>query len=703
MATDRYRIGEFELVVSRNQLRRGERVDALEPRAAELLAYLAARAGEVVSIEDLLGDLWAGRVVTDNSIYRQIAELRRALDDDSRAPAYIETVRKRGYRLVATVTPLAADTASDTAPSVTPRRGGWLVAGVAALVGAALMTWLQRAPDAVPVAGPEVTTLAVLPFEVLSPETPGYVAEGLSRYLTDRLAGIRELRVISTPSVQDALRDADGVAEVATRLGATMMVRGNVVANPDASVSVTASLILPATGEQVWTRRFSGNTENLVALFDDIALTTAQQFDALLPDASGIADIASSNSALARFLEGEAALAAGYQADTLNQAVAAFDAVLAERPNALLAHARRAVAHLLIYNNYYDRTPARLALARADVDKTLALDPEAAQSWYVLGYYHAMSGNAAAAQAPLERAVQRRPSMAAAHAALGRNATRLARIDVALSALAEAVRLDPRNSVYQYDLGITAFYASEFREAERRFNAALALKPGMVEPRLYLAQLYLSWLGDREAADVQMQKLAASIGTDAVLEMLIQPGLWGFFGFLSEDFTDALSNWSLADQGGEPGAWHLAMANVALNRGDLDAATRWFEQAASQRSLDVANAPTDPWLVSELAIALAGAGEDALAREAMDRVLIMAPVEEDVWTNSDFLWLRATVLALLGDVEGATEQLQRCVAYPSTITPHLLDADIFWKQVVGTPSFEALVASDRSRWRRPSL
>ena len=70
-----------------------------------LLLCLAEHAGEVVSIDDLLNQVWSGVTVAPDSVYQAVASLRRLLGDDPKQPAYIETVPRLGYRMVATVSP----------------------------------------------------------------------------------------------------------------------------------------------------------------------------------------------------------------------------------------------------------------------------------------------------------------------------------------------------------------------------------------------------------------------------------------------------------------------------------------------------------------------------------------------------------------------------------------------------------------------
>lgn len=72
----------------------------LEPKVMDLLFVLAANAGQVVAREDLMQALWPGVVVGDDSLARTVSKLRQALGDDARSPSHVQTIAKRGYRLI---------------------------------------------------------------------------------------------------------------------------------------------------------------------------------------------------------------------------------------------------------------------------------------------------------------------------------------------------------------------------------------------------------------------------------------------------------------------------------------------------------------------------------------------------------------------------------------------------------------------------
>ena len=98
-----FQIGDWLAQPSLNLLRSAATERHLEPQVMDLLAFLAASGGRVVSKDEIIDAVWDGRAIAEITLTRSIADLRRALGDDQRSPAYIATIAKRGYRLVAPV------------------------------------------------------------------------------------------------------------------------------------------------------------------------------------------------------------------------------------------------------------------------------------------------------------------------------------------------------------------------------------------------------------------------------------------------------------------------------------------------------------------------------------------------------------------------------------------------------------------------
>ena len=96
----RHIIGAWTFEPGANELRRDGERRRLEHRAAVTLELLCRRPGEIIATEEILAQVWNGRAISPNSVPVVISDLRQALEDDARSPRYIETVAKRGYRLM---------------------------------------------------------------------------------------------------------------------------------------------------------------------------------------------------------------------------------------------------------------------------------------------------------------------------------------------------------------------------------------------------------------------------------------------------------------------------------------------------------------------------------------------------------------------------------------------------------------------------
>src|SRR4029450_3639560 len=98
-----FRVGDWEAHPRSCRLVRNGTEIKLSPRSMEVLAHLAERAGSTVAHHELLEAFWRGTISTPNAIQKCVVELRRALGDGGGEPIYIETVPKRGDRLLAKV------------------------------------------------------------------------------------------------------------------------------------------------------------------------------------------------------------------------------------------------------------------------------------------------------------------------------------------------------------------------------------------------------------------------------------------------------------------------------------------------------------------------------------------------------------------------------------------------------------------------
>jgi transcriptional activator of cad operon len=294
------RIGEWCVDPAAGQIVRQGETARLEARTMRLLLCLAEHAGEVVSIEELLSEVWAGVIVTPDSVYQAVASLRRLLGDDPRRPVYIATVPRLGYRMVATVGPWMGDEAEG---SGTPRSwraratsGIWLVLsagaalvlalGVAVLV-AMLATYLihgrvtfRRTAPAAAVAALPQRSVAVVPFlDLTEGMKEEEFADGITEEMIDKLSRIPGLRVPSATASFYFKGKQVPVAEMAKTLGVAYALDGS-VRKSGTWVRVDARLIRADNGYVVWSETYDQPMKNILMVQDDIASAVAKAMKA---------------------------------------------------------------------------------------------------------------------------------------------------------------------------------------------------------------------------------------------------------------------------------------------------------------------------------------------------------------------------------------------------------------------------------------
>ncbi len=251
-----------------------------------LLLCLAEHAGEVVSIDDLLNQVWSGVNVTPDSVYQAVTSLRRVLGDDPKEPAYIATVPRLGYRMVATVGPWAdqtSDSESSTASSNGARRlgAGFMWAGVTALSLTLLIVVLfavqfrsklkNNSRSAQPSAAPAQKSIAVLPFldltEGMHEET---FADGMTEELIDKLSKIPGLRVPGATSSFYFKGKKIPLADIAKTLGVAYVLDGS-VRKSGPRLRVAARLIRVDNGYVEWSETYDRPFDDILMVQDDIA------------------------------------------------------------------------------------------------------------------------------------------------------------------------------------------------------------------------------------------------------------------------------------------------------------------------------------------------------------------------------------------------------------------------------------------------
>jgi DNA-binding winged helix-turn-helix (wHTH) protein/TolB-like protein/Flp pilus assembly protein TadD len=498
----RLQVGEWWADPTTNELGRAGMTVRIEPKAMEVLMALAARPGATVGRNELLSTVWPGVVVGDEALTQSIIKLRKALGDNPRSPSYIETISKRGYRLIAPVRPADSVPGARTwdespAPPGPAARPGHrmrrvpLISGIAlvlAAVVAAAYFWMRpvgnldvdlAALDAADSRQGGVVTVTVLPFEFLGTD-PGqaYLARGISSDLTTELSRLSALRLINPGSGAPAA-------------GKSRYVVSGSVQREAGLLRVNVRLIDARTKEQVWSERFERPFGDLFAVQDEIIRNLVGRLPGKVSDAEKqrlAKRYTRSLEAYDYFLQGQA-LFLVRRTEENEQARAYFRKALEVDPRFARAYASLAMTYAL-ESRLRPPTDPSAALARAfELAETARLiDPDIADIHWALGFVHVQDRRHEKAIESLQKALALDRSYADVYALMGGIYTYIGEPRRTIPLLRAALRLNPDGGyLYFLILGRAYFFENDFEQALINLREATDRNSVDLETQVYYA------------------------------------------------------------------------------------------------------------------------------------------------------------------------------------------------------------------------
>ncbi|HSR50145.1 MAG TPA: winged helix-turn-helix domain-containing protein [Acidobacteriota bacterium] len=524
-----FRLGPWKVRPEISAVINGDEV-RIEPQVMEVLCRLARRPGAVVSKEELIEDVWAGRFVGEEVITNAVWELRRALGDNARKPTFIQTIPKKGYRLIAPVKPLGEESAEEDAGLRNTdqesrsagsgeggipesrnacevsqaeergrRAGSWIAPlkahplSLAAAAGAVLVAlalfvfpgvFMPSDADSPPL------TIAVLPFQELAGDE--YFAQGLSDALAGELARFPHFRVVARTSSRSAAGDQVSLEEIARRLGAQALIQGT-VQRQASQVRLTLQLTDSQSGSFFWSQPFEQEDSRLPLLILRAAQEAAGQLAEHYPD------VPRPSSQLADEIEAmERRAAVGRQAyedylrgvhfwksrtrGGLFRAVQYFEKAIRQAPEYASAYAGLANAHIILADHFYAPSQPSLEKAHQAAQKALELDPENPQALTAMAWIlWVRDWNWGSAEELFRRALRHNPSYSTGHQWFASLLEVAGRTDEAQFHATEAQRLDVLSPIVHITAGTVALRSGRPDAARHSFEKALQLDPHFVE------------------------------------------------------------------------------------------------------------------------------------------------------------------------------------------------------------------------------
>ncbi|RQS57403.1 hypothetical protein DID96_36750 [Burkholderia sp. Bp8963] len=506
---DDLRVGSWVVTPNLNSISSQGKTARLEPKVMEVLVCLAQHPGDTVSKEQLFQAVWPRTVVTEDVLKRCIAELRRAFDDDAREPRIIETISKRGYRLVAPVTACGA----------TPAPAGSVVSD----------------------------SIVVLPFINMSADPEHeYFADGITEEIINALAQIQELHVVARSSAFSFKGKHIDPRIVGEQLNVRTVLEGS-VRRADNRLRITAQLVSAVDGYHLWSERYDREMKDVFAIQEEIAQAIVQRLKITFPwGTKNLVHFGTPNlEAYESYLKGRAllykrgpaiarALACCQRAVDLDPGYALAWAGLADcystlcwfgfvDPRAFMRKAIEAARHAVALDSSLAEAHCALAVAaligawnKAEAEReflcALQLNPKyiPALCWYGTLYLQNSEGRLAEGMEQVKLALASDPASAYAHAEYAMTCTVAGKTGEGVEVSRRAVQLDPENFLANGALQTALLVNGQLEASVAAGEATLAMSGRHPWSMAWLVVALADWgkAADADAVYSEMQARA---------------------------------------------------------------------------------------------------------------------------------------------------------------------------------------------------
>jgi adenylate cyclase len=459
--TREFRVGDWLVEPDLNRISRTETTVAIEPKVIEVLVFLAENPGEVAAKRDILRAVWHDTYVSEDVLLYAISELRKAFGDDARRPHVIETIPRRGYRLIA---PVSRSAAESKQPSI-----------------------------------------AVLAFVDLSPDKDQeYFCDGIAEEIINSLASLRGLDVASRTSSFVYKGKSEDIRSIGTSLGVDAVLEGS-VRKAGNQLRITAQLIKVADGYHLWSERYDRELEDVFAIQDDIARRIASTLEVTLTrgESEAMSRAPTTNlPAYDSYLRGKQFFYQ-YTGRGIELALRMFTQAMERDPDFARAYAGISDCCSFLYM-YAGNHEIHRERAESASQKALELEPELPEAYASRGVALTLRGRFAEAEKAFKTAIRLGPKLYEAYYFYARTAFARGNLEKAIDLYQKASQVNPHD--YQApllvaqslsDLGYTAEAEASRRRGVQIAEARLKINPNDTRA-LYMGANGLVALGECE-------------------------------------------------------------------------------------------------------------------------------------------------------------------------------------------------------------
>jgi TolB-like protein/class 3 adenylate cyclase len=543
-------------------------------------------------------------------------------------------------------------------------------------------------------------SIAILPFDNLSDEKENaYFADGVQDEILTNLAKVADLKVISRTSVMQYRSEAKrNLRDIAAELGVAHVLVGTVQRVGD-RVRVSAQLVDARIDSQLWAERYDRQVADVFAIQSEVAGNIVAQLQAKISpmeqaaiDKPPTTDIEAFNVyAHAKTLIDNAVLRE--TSKNLFAAVVLLNQTIERDPSFFLAYYQLARAHDFIYQNGFDHTPARLALADTAIQLLRHLRPDAGETNLALArhlYWGYLDYDGARQE--LSAAVKALPNSAEAFLLAAFIDRRQGRWADSTWNFERASQLDPRDAYILQQLSLNYESLRRYGDAAAVLERALTIAPNDIFLRTQRAKISLNSQTDTKPLHSTIETIVNQNSSAAP----VVAGEWLLLALYERDAEAAKRALEAMPPGGcydagipFPNAWCEGL--VARMRSDEQAARTAFVTARTDLAKQLQDQPDYAEALSAVGLVDAVLGNKEQAINEGERAVELMPVSKNAIEGPLLIKNLALIYAWIGNKDRAFQQLDSLVHLPSYLSSAQLRLHPIWDPLRDDPRFDEIV------------
>ncbi len=505
-----FSLGEWRIRFSEGTITSGEKTKRVEPKALSVLVALAEANGQVVSRDMLLDKVWPNQVVGDDVINSSIATLRKALGDNRKTDRYIQTVPKKGYKIVKDIQwhePQTTSQKPPISPSVKKSSAGiGKVLGVFIFLAIIIVYIVTIKTESSKDSSSEVLSIAVLPFETFSSDPDiGYFANGLAEEMLHQLVTNPKLKVMSRSASFKYQNSEKNLQTIAEELNVKYIIGGS-VREHNKEYRITVQLIDAQNNFHLWSRVFDDSSGELFKIQQQVSIAVSDMLN-INPSSQSIISSRrhpESEQAYKYFVMAQSYM----KVNNFEEAQKLYEKAIDLSSNYALAYVGKAAGYLLRYQyNHIDKDKAILK-AKIALDKASEIEPNLAEAYATKGLMFTYLKEYREAEKYYLKALELHPNLRLAHHNFSFMLWQESRFEQAVKHGEIALATDPLAGNTLFIIGDSLASLAEFDKAIAHYTHCHKVLPQSVGCIAGLANLY-QLMGEMDLAQSAINESAS--------------------------------------------------------------------------------------------------------------------------------------------------------------------------------------------------